>query len=99
MVLALSGLMLIRLLENESLQDFLVKCCLKNSTRMSIAAEFSQEEFRFGELGEGVFGNGQIYLPFLCKCRRGFELPSLSFYSENGKGHSVYFSSLILGSF
>lgn len=99
MVLALSGLMLIRLLENESLQNFLVKCCLKNSTRMSIAAEFSQEEFRFGELGEGVFGNGQIYLPFLCKCRRGFELPSLSFYSENGKGHSVYFSSLILGSF
>lgn len=49
---------------------------------MSIAAKFRQEEFRgvFVGMCLCVFANSQIYLPFLCKCQRGFETPSLQFY-------------------
>lgn len=42
-ILAFSGLMLIRWLENKFFQDFNSKCCLKNNIRMSIAAKFRQQ--------------------------------------------------------
>lgn len=82
---ALSGLMLVRLLENESCKIIFLKCCLKNTAEMSAAAKFRQLGlvsclmgfvfFLFSGLFVCFVSNTQIYLPFSCRCQRGFEIP------------------------
>lgn len=78
---------------------------------MSTAAKFRQLGlvscligfvlFLFSGLFVCFVSNTRIYLPFSCRCQRGFEIPFLYVYFENGKGHSVSFFSLkfILGKF
>lgn len=78
---------------------------------MSAAAKFRQLGllscligfvfFLFSGLFVCFVSNAQIYLPFSHRCQRGFEIPFLYVFFENGEGRSVSLFSLkfILGKF